>query len=161
MAAVAILPEPAAMDILPFVAVNALAAQLRRIAGAHMAGRTDQSFVLAGKRKVGLRVMIERPDLPVDRVVTTAAGSRRAQRALMVAVLMAGVAAYPFGGKGLVCMAACTGDLGVLAQQREARQGVIETDAGFPVTAVVTLPAGSAELAGMGIVLRVAAGTLH
>ena len=69
VAARAVLAEFAAMDIIALVAIDALAAQLRRIARAAMAGRTDQAPMPAGQRESGRRVMVETPGLPADRIV--------------------------------------------------------------------------------------------
>lgn len=90
MAALTILAEAAVVDVIATMAGNALSRQLARIAGPRMACRADQTLVLAGQGKAGLCVMIESPDLPVDRVMAILAVGWRAQRSLVVLVLMTG-----------------------------------------------------------------------
>lgn len=69
-AIVAVLP---AVGIIAAVTVDALAAGFGRIPGPAVAGRTDQSLVAAGKREFGLGIMIERPGLPIEGIVTSLA----------------------------------------------------------------------------------------
>lgn len=65
-----------AMRIVAAMAIDALVAYPGRIAGPAVTGRADQPLVTAGKGKFRLAVMIERPGLPVERVVAVLAGRR-------------------------------------------------------------------------------------
>lgn len=65
----AIVSKAPLVNIVLFMAGDAILLQLCRIFGFCMAGRTDQSLVLAGQRKLCRNIMIETPQLPaVDRV---------------------------------------------------------------------------------------------
>lgn len=86
------------------MAVNALTAQLGRIARPGMARRTDQTLMLAGQGKTGLLIMIEPPDLPIGRIVAVLAWRWCSQCSGMAGVSMASRTIGAFGSEGLVCV---------------------------------------------------------
>ena len=108
------------------------------------------------QRESGLLVVIELPGTPVGRVVTALAAI--AQTAPMLVVIdVAGDA----GGVGVMerCrrMAALAGDRGVCAQQREARDVVVEPQLGRPAGRHVAGIAAVTQLATMHVVINVTA----
>lgn len=156
VAAFAVFAKPAVVDVIAAVAGDALRAQLCRITGAHMAGRTDQTPVAACQRKACRAIMIELPGLPVRCRMTVAAGGRRSQCADMVPVIMTIGAGGAFCRERPVCMTAGACHLGMISQQRKTCEIVIESDVGLPVVAVVAAPARLAQLSGVCILGRMA-----
>ncbi len=160
MASLTIIAEVSAVHILPPVTAGAFGARVARIAGAVVAGRAYQPFMPAGQCKIGPRIMIESPALPVGCVVARLAICRRAQRTAMMIVIVARCARHSFCREALVGMAIDALHIPVLAKQREARQRMVEPDAAGPTARVVAARAILAQFARMLIVLRVAGATL-
>lgn len=152
----AILAEPSTVDVITAVTADAPASSLGRIAGLRMASGTDQPLVLPGKGKVALRVVIETPGLPVERVVAIATGRGRTQSSAVVIVGVAACTGCALGRKAAVDVAALALQLGMFAQQRKPRQAVVEPDAFLPAFAVVAATAIVPQVPRVGIVLLVA-----
>lgn len=99
--------------------------------------------MLPGQRVVSLRVVIEFPSRPLDRVVTRrAVGTVTAfvNVLLLVARTADGIGVEE--GRGRVALYA--GEPVMFPQEREISQVVIETNIGFPVRFCVALPAAIA-----------------
>lgn len=108
-----------------------------------MAGRTDQSGVLARQRKVGLLVVIKAPLSPIAAVVTRATGRRHPQSAFVVVVFVARLASHARSDEALINMAILAHQRPMFAQQRKAGQAMIEPDIFLPsrrAVAVATVP---------------------
>ena len=161
MAALAVVAEFAAMDIVAAVAIGADRTEFGRIAGARVARSADQPLVLAGEREAGLGVVIETPRLPVTCRVAIAAFGGRAEPALVMFVDMAIGALRPLDRKGLVSVAIGAFQRRVLAQQWEAGQRVVEADVGRPVVGIVAAAARRAELGLVDVVLIMAGRALR
>lgn len=156
MTTLAIGSEAAAMAIVALMAIDALGRGLCRVAGAGVTGRADEALVLSRQRKPGSSVMVEGPDLPVDRVMAIAALRRGTQRAGVVIVLMTGGTFDALGRERLVDVAVGTFCRCMLAEQRKAAQRMIKPHVGLPGIAVVAACAAGAKLARVCIVLGVA-----
>ena len=151
MATLAFATEAAVVHVVNVVTVDASAGQtdfsVRRLL---VAGKTIETLVAAVQLEMGAPVVVEVPRLPVARVV---AGSAVGAESLLVLVvrLVAGVAV----GLGVLerrCEVALLAlDFGVLAEQRKARQAVVEARF-LPALLVV---AGLAFLAFLAFVLVV------
>ena len=137
MTARAVLAELTAVLVVAAVTIDALPADLGRVARAAMAGRADQPVMPAGQREARRGIVIEIPRLPAHRVVAAHASGRRPQSALVVIVDMAIGAGQALGDKAFVGVAGDALRGGVLADQREAGQRMVEGNADLPVIAVM------------------------
>lgn len=155
MAASAIRTELAIMNVVGSMATAAIAvhdAHLRqRVAVAVVAGDVS---VRALERECGLRVVIEEPDVPRDRIVAILAAFGE------VAPVRIG---FPVAGNAIgLCVRECLRGMavfafrfGMRAKQREIRQVMVEEHRVLPVDVGVAAFAGGAERPLVGVVFRV------
>lgn len=100
--------------------------------------------------------MVEAPGRPVAGGVAVLALCGCSQRSGMMLVCMARRAGVALGGIALVGMACGASQCGMLAQQGEAGQVVIELDRPGPNGSGMAAPTIAAQLPGMRILLGVA-----
>jgi hypothetical protein len=123
-----------------------------------VAGQTIQPLMFAIQNKTGFGVVIKRPQQPVVGVV--AATAICAQAALVSIIVY--MAVHALAGcimEGLAGMAVLAYRLGVISQQRESCEGVIEADLFRPARLVVTIRALFTQLAVVRFVLGMATET--
>ena len=131
--------ELAVVDIIRPVAVRALATQLLLGGqGTPVAAFTRDVRVRTVQRKIRSGIVVEMPLLPVDRVVAGRADFSEAPLVLVVVpvavdALLGCIAEH----MSLVAVGAL--GFGVLAEQRETRQTMVEKDIVFPGALVVTV----------------------
>ena len=156
MATSAVRTETPVMPVVTLVALSALCRNARRRRGrVTMTGVAGQSDVLAGQRKLGGGVMIEKRRVPRCRVVTfpaflTQRSSMRVIFAMTVCTTYRGVM------ECLRLMATGAYQLFVLPQQRKGSESMVESNTFRPRNLSVTTCAVRPELPEMGIVIRMA-----
>lgn len=138
MAALAIIPKFAAVAVVPAMAIDAFAADLRRVAGAPVAGGAYQPVMPSCQWKMRLPVMVERPHRPIDGVVAGATLRRGTERPRMLLVLVTIRAGGSCRAVGSIFVARTALETRMTAEQWETRQRVVESDLACPVLAVVT-----------------------
>mgnify|MGYP007068605524 CR=1 FL=1 len=161
MAPLAIFAETATVPVVAAVAVDAARASRGRVARAAVACRADQAVMSTVEREARPLVMVERPRLPVDRSMAVAASGWRAQCTGVMIVLVTIGACGSLRSECSVRMAFHALDLGMLAQQGEAAERMIEADVRFPIRTVVAAAACGSKLAGMNIIRPMAGCALH
>lgn len=124
-----------------------------------MAGGTDQSDMLSRQRETRRGIMIKFPDFPTRYGMAFGTCGRDTERAEVMIINMTRLAGDALGGKCLIHVAFFTFDRRMLAQQREARQLMIEQAMVFPFDTIVTIGAFRAEIARMFIIILVTAHT--
>lgn len=156
MAAAAVVSEFAIVNVIRAMTITAAA-----VNSFYFDQRSSMTIVAANsgvcavKRKVGLKIVIERPDVPCNRVVTRLTAITHIAF-VRVVVTVAGNAVHGLVRIGLTGVAAITFLFHVLAVQREAGQVVIEKHRILPVHFRMAALALCAKHAFVWIVIKVA-----
>ena len=156
MATSAVRTKTPVMPVVTLVALSALCRNAcRRRRRVTMTGVAGQSDVLAGQRKLGGGVMIEKRRVPRCRVMTftaflTQRSSMRVIFAMTVCTTYRGVM------ECLRLVATGAYQLFVLPQQRKGSESMVESNTFRPCNLTVTTCAVRPELPEMGIFIRMA-----
>lgn len=161
MAFGAIIAKATLVPVIAAVTIDASRSQLARITCADMAGRADQAAVTPGEREAGRVVMIEIPRFPRGGNMALLAWRGCSQRAGVAFVLVACGTGQALRGKILAGMATGALERGMLAQQRETGEIVVETNASLPAFAGVAALAIPTQLAAVRIILGMARSALR